>query len=55
MIVLGDEECDRLATGSSSDQLTTVSTTRLSNKMGQLSKQDMAQVEHAIKIQLDLG
>jgi mRNA interferase MazF len=37
------------------DQLTTVSKTRLSNKMGQLSKQDMTLVEHAIKTQLDLA
>ena len=36
------------------DQLTTVSKTRLSNKMGQISKQDMVQVAHAIKLQLDL-
>jgi mRNA interferase MazF len=36
------------------DQLTTVSKTRLSNKIGHVSKQDMLQVAHAIKRQLDL-
>ena len=36
------------------DQLTTVSKLRLSNIAGRLSQADMQQVEHAIKVQLDL-
>jgi mRNA interferase MazF len=36
------------------DQLTTVSKTRLQNRMGRLSKTDMQAVEHAIKVQLEL-
>lgn len=36
------------------DQLTTVSKTRLSNKVGQLSREDLQKVEQAIKVQLDL-
>jgi mRNA interferase MazF len=36
------------------DQLTTVSKLRLRNIAGQLSQADMAQVERAIKVQLDL-
>ena len=36
------------------DQLTTASKTRLKNKIGSLSAEDMHKVAHAIKIQLDL-
>jgi mRNA interferase MazF len=36
------------------DQLTTVSKTRLENRVGRLSKADMQAVEGAIKVQLDL-
>lgn len=36
------------------DQLTTVSKTRLQNRVGKLSDTDMEAVERAIKIQLDL-
>jgi mRNA interferase MazF len=36
------------------DQLTTVSKTRLQNRVGRLSKTDMQAVEQAIKIQLEL-
>jgi len=38
-----------------SDQLTTVSKTRLQNLVGRLSKSDLKTVEAAIKVQLDLG
>jgi len=37
------------------NQLTTVSKRRLLNMAGQLSRADMGQVEHAIKVQLDLS
>lgn len=37
------------------NQLTTVSKRRLLNVAGQLSRADMGQVEHAIKVQLDLS
>jgi mRNA interferase MazF len=37
------------------DQLTTASKLRLGSKMGQLSAEDMAKVEAAIKVQLDLS
>lgn len=37
------------------DQMTTASKLRLSSKMGQLSAEDMARVEAAIKVQLDLS
>jgi mRNA interferase MazF len=36
------------------DQLTTVSKTRLQNRVGRLSKTDMEAVEQAIKVQLGL-
>ncbi|MBA3944768.1 MAG: type II toxin-antitoxin system PemK/MazF family toxin [Herpetosiphonaceae bacterium] len=36
------------------DQLTTVSTLRLSNMAGRISQADMLQIEHAIKVQLGL-
>ncbi|HKP52197.1 MAG TPA: type II toxin-antitoxin system PemK/MazF family toxin [Chloroflexia bacterium] len=36
------------------DQLTTVSKTRLLNLVGRLSGADITQVEHAIRVQLDL-
>ncbi len=36
------------------DQLTTVSKTRLQNRVGRLSKTDMQAVEKAIKVQLEL-
>jgi mRNA interferase MazF len=36
------------------DQLTTVSKTRLQNRVGRLSKTDMQAVEQAIKVQLEL-
>ena len=36
------------------DQLTTVSKTRLKNRVGKLSKTDMDAVERAIKVQLEL-
>jgi mRNA interferase MazF len=36
------------------DQLTTVSKTRLQNRMGRLSKADTQAVEQAIKVQLEL-
>jgi len=36
------------------DQLTTVSKTRLDNRVGRLSKTDMQAVEQAIKVHLDL-
>ena len=36
------------------DQLTTVSKSRLSNRVGRLSKADMRAVEQAVKIQLEL-
>jgi mRNA interferase MazF len=36
------------------DQLTTVSKTRLQNRIGRLSKIDMRGVEEAIKVQLEL-
>src|SRR5438105_3859293 len=36
------------------DQLTTVSKTRLKNRVGRLSKTDMRAVEQAIKVQLEL-
>jgi mRNA interferase MazF len=36
------------------DQLTTVSKTRLENRVGRLSDSDMQHVEHAIKVQLEL-
>jgi mRNA interferase MazF len=36
------------------DQLTTVSSKRLQNKIGHISLQEMQDVERAIKIQLDL-
>jgi len=36
------------------DQLTTVSKTRLQNRVGKLSKTDMDAVERAIKVQLEL-
>jgi mRNA interferase MazF len=36
------------------DQLTTVSKQRLTNRMGRLSGSDLAQVEHAIMVQLGL-
>jgi mRNA interferase MazF len=36
------------------DQLTTVSKTRLQNRVGQLSKADMHAVERALKVQLEL-
>ncbi len=36
------------------DQLTTVSKTRLQNRVGRLSKADMQAVEQAIKVQLQL-
>jgi mRNA interferase MazF len=36
------------------DQLTTVSKTRLQNRVGKLSKTDMEAVEQAIKVQLEL-
>jgi mRNA interferase MazF len=36
------------------DQLTTVSKSRLDNRVGRLSKADMTAVEDAIKVQLDL-
>jgi mRNA interferase MazF len=37
------------------DQLTTVSTSRLSTKLGQLSHQDLEAVEHVIVVQLGLA
>jgi mRNA interferase MazF len=37
------------------DQLTTVSKLRLSRKIGQLSADDLADVERAIQVQLGLG
>lgn len=37
------------------DQLTTVSKKRLVNRVGRLSETDMAGVERAIKVQLELG
>jgi mRNA interferase MazF len=37
------------------DQLTTVSKTRLDNRVGRLSEADMQAVEQAIKVQLDLS
>jgi mRNA interferase MazF len=37
------------------DQLTTVSKTRLQNRMGRLSETDMQAVEQAIKVQLGLS
>ena len=37
------------------DQLTTVSKTRLDNRIGRLSKADMDAVEQAIKVQLGLS
>ena len=36
------------------DQLTTVSKTRLQNRVGKLSKTDMDAVAQAIKVQLEL-
>lgn len=36
------------------DQLTTVSKLRISNQMGSISREDMREVERAIKTQLDL-
>ncbi|MEZ4886110.1 MAG: type II toxin-antitoxin system PemK/MazF family toxin [Chitinophagales bacterium] len=36
------------------DQLTTVSKERLDNRVGQISKKDMAKIETAIKKQLDM-
>jgi mRNA interferase MazF len=36
------------------DQLTTVSKTRLQNRVGRLSKTDMQAVERAVKVQLEL-
>ncbi len=36
------------------DQLTTVSKTRLQNRVGRLSKADMQAIEQAIKVQLEL-
>ena len=37
------------------DQLTTVSKTRLENRVGRLSRDDMEAVEQAIKVQLELS
>ena len=37
------------------DQLTTVSKTRLENRVGRLSQADLQAVEQAIKVQLDLA
>jgi mRNA interferase MazF len=37
------------------DQLTTVSKTRLQNRVGKLSRTDMEAVEQAIKLQLELS
>ena len=37
------------------NQLTTVSKRRIANREGQISPQDLAQVEAAIKVQLDLS
>lgn len=37
------------------DQLTTVSKRRMMNKMGKISREDMRQVERAIKVQLALS
>ena len=37
------------------DQLTTVSKTRLDNRVGRLSKADLEAVEQAIKVQLELS
>jgi len=36
------------------DQLTTVSKTRLANRVGRLSDSDIQRVERAVKVQLDL-
>ena len=37
------------------DQITTVSKSRLQNRLGRLSKSELAGVEQAIKVQLGLG
>ena len=36
------------------DHITTVSKTRLGNRLGQVSKADMQKIEQALKVQLDL-
>ena len=47
-------EVERKMSKAMADQLATVSVLRLKTKVGQLSPQNMVDVERAIKIQLDL-